>query len=74
MIDHIKIEEDELVKGFNLLEAIEFQKTHKIEVLRGADYQYSCFIDNASYTTSLTPLHCVMTSIKHFKQCKAKQP
>jgi hypothetical protein len=67
-MDYIGIEEDELITGFNLLEVIEFQGTHKIEVVRGADYQYSCIIDNVAYTTSLTPLHCIMTSIKQYRK------
>lgn len=63
------IEENELIKKlFDLDEILAFQLQHNVEVLRGEDYQYLCYIDRNGYGTSLTPMGALTIGIKQFKK------
>lgn len=63
------IEENELVKKlFDLDEILSFQLEHNVEILRGEDYQYLCYIDRKGYGTSLTPMGALTIGIKQFKE------
>ena len=63
------IEENELIKKlFDLDEILAFQLEHNVEVLRGEDYQYLCYIDRKGYGTSLTLLGALTIGIKQFKE------
>jgi len=68
MADHF-IEENELVKKlFDLDEILAFQLEHNVEILRGEDYQYLCYIDRKGYGISLTPMGALTVGIKQFKE------
>ena len=61
-------EEIEFTKAnFNLDEVLNFEKEHKLEIIRGEDYQYSCVINNKMYAPSLTPMCALVTGIKIYK-------
>lgn len=63
------IEENELVKKlFDLDEILSFQLEHNVEILRGGDYQYLCYIDGKGYGVSLTPMAALTIGIKQFKE------
>jgi hypothetical protein len=51
-----------------LNEIISFQLEHNVEILRGEDYQYLCYIDRKGYGTSLTPMGALTIGVKQFKQ------
>lgn len=61
-------EENKLTKKlFDLDEIIIFQMEHDVQIIRGSDYQYMCYIDKEGYGSSLTPLGALVIGIKQFK-------
>ena len=61
-------EENKLIKeNFNLDELLEFQLKHDIQIIRGADYQYLCYIDKEAYSSGLTPMFALVFGIKIYK-------
>jgi len=65
-IDYFKYENELTKKLFNLDEILEFQLTHDVQIIRGEDYQYMCYIDNQVYATAITPLFALWYGIKCF--------
>ena len=68
MENYFEEEHSEVKKSFNLLDIIEFSKSHTVEVAVGEDYQYMCYIDGDGYATGLTPLGALIYGIKAYKQ------
>lgn len=63
------LQEIELTKKlFNLDEMLAFQLEHDVQVIRGEDYVYHCWIDKKAYGTSLTPMLALVYGIKCFKE------
>ncbi len=55
-------------QSFNLPEIIAMQLDHDIQIIRGEDYQYMCYIDGKVYATALTPMYALAYGIKVFKE------
>lgn len=72
-MDYFIQENEQVKKLFNLDEISSFQLRHKVEIIRGEDYQYLCYIDNQGYGTSLTPLMALVKGIKQFKSYEKKK-
>jgi len=67
------LEENEIVKKyFDLDEILEFQLEHDVQIIRGEDYQYLCYIDKNGYGVSLTPMCAIVIGIKQFKEKNKK--
>jgi len=67
------LEENEFVKqNFNLGEILNFQLKYDIQIIRGEDYQYMCYINQKVYTTGLTPLFALLLGVKKFKRFHEK--
>lgn len=67
MKNYFDEETNEIRKLLNLEEILKFQLNHKIEIIRGEDLQYICYIDNKEYCTALTPLGTLMYGITKYK-------
>jgi hypothetical protein len=66
-IDYFK-EENELTKKlFDLDEIIRFQMEHDVQIIRGADWQYMCYIDKKGFGSGLTTMGALVIGIKQFK-------
>lgn len=65
--DYIENEYNFVRDNFNLEEILEFQKDHAVEIIRGSDWQYECYIDRKCYYISLTPLYTLLLAIKTYK-------
>lgn len=64
-------QENELVKErFNLEDVLTFQSKHDIQIIRGNDYMYMCYIDKAVYATGLTPMHVLTIGIENYNNLK----
>jgi hypothetical protein len=62
------IEENELTKQmFDLDEILAFQLENDVQIIRGEDYQYWCYINKLVYATALTPMFALAYGIKVFK-------
>jgi hypothetical protein len=72
-MDYFTQETEQVKKLFNLDEISSFQLKHKVEIVRGEDCQYLCYIDNEGYGTSLTPLMALTKGIKQFKSYGKKK-
>jgi hypothetical protein len=65
--DYFK-EENELTKKlFDLDEIISFQMEHDVQIIRGADWQYMCYIDKKGFGSGLTTMGALVIGIKQFK-------
>jgi hypothetical protein len=62
------IEEIKLTKQmFNIDEILAFQLENDVQIIRGEDYQYQCYINKLVYATALTPILALTYGIKVFK-------
>lgn len=66
-IDYFKEENEYVRKYFNLEDILSFQLKNDIQIIRGEDYQYSCYINKTVYSTALTPIYALITGIKIYK-------
>ena len=63
------IEENELIKQmFDLDEILAFQLENDVQIIRGEDYQYMCYINKSVYATGLTPMFALAYGVKVFKE------
>jgi len=53
---------------FDLEEILDFQLNHDVQIIRGEDYQYLCYIDKKVYTSALTPMGALTMGIKIYKE------
>lgn len=53
---------------FDLDEILVFQLKNDIQIIRGEDYNYMCYINKSVYATGLTPMFALSYGIKKFKQ------
>ncbi|NRA92433.1 MAG: hypothetical protein HRU26_07060 [Psychroserpens sp.] len=62
------LEENELTKKlFDLDEILAFQLENEVQIIRGENYQYMCYINKKGYGTCLTPMGALVIGIKQFK-------
>lgn len=54
-------------KMFDLDEILDFQLENDVQIIRGEDYQYMCYINNCVYATALTPMFALAYGIRLFK-------
>ena len=66
--DYIENEYNFVRDNFNLEEIIEFNKHHNVEIIRGEDWQYQCYIDRKCYYISITPLYTLLLAIKTYNE------
>lgn len=63
------LNEIELSKSnFNLDDILSFQLEHRVQIIRGEDHQYYCYINEKIYEVSLTPIYALIFGIKKFKE------
>ena len=63
------VKENELTKQmFDLDEIFAFQLENDIQIIRGEDYQYMCYINKSVYATGLTPMFALTYGIKCFME------
>lgn len=62
-------QEIELTKQyFNLDEILAFQLENDVQVIRGEDYLYMCYINKGCYEIGLTPMYALVFGINKFKE------
>lgn len=68
-------QENELTKKmFDLDEILYFQLYNDVQIIRGGDYNYMCYINKSVYGIGLTPMYALSYGIKRFKETnKIKQ-
>ena len=65
-------EENQLTKEiFDLDEILSFQLKNDVQIIRGEDFQYVCYINHSAFAISLTPMFALAYGIKYFKERKA---
>lgn len=63
------IEENKLTKQlFDLDEILTFQLENDVQIVRGEDYQYMCYINKSVCATGLTPMFALAYGVKCFKE------
>lgn len=67
------LKENELTRNlFDLDEILDFQLKNDVQIIRGEDYQYMCYINKKVYATGLTPMFALVYGIKRFKYLSLK--
>lgn len=56
MNSYIQDEMMDVRNKFDLEDTISFQLGHDVQIIRGPDFQYECWIDGQCYVTALTHL------------------
>lgn len=65
-IDYIADEVNFTNAEFNLYKVLDFQLKHEVQVLRGEDFQYLCYIDKKVYGVGLTFMYALVRAIDIF--------
>ena len=65
-MDLLLQEAQETKAAFNLDKLLNFQLKHDVQIIRGADYLYQCFIDKQAYGTALTPLAALVFGVEEY--------
>lgn len=66
-MNHFEEENEFTRKLFNLEDILEFQLIHDVQIIRGSDFQYDCYIDKEVYYNALTPINALVVGIKIYK-------
>jgi hypothetical protein len=67
-------QENEYVRdNFNIDEVLEFTSSHDVQIIRGADWQYECYINKNCYYIGLTHLYTLLLGIKTYKEHEKKE-
>lgn len=61
--NYFEEEAQETAKFFDLEKLLRYQLSYNIEVVRGADYQYLCYINKEVFAVSLTPMFALMAGV-----------
>lgn len=65
-IDYFQIEIDQSRKEFDIELMLSFQMKNDIQITRGLDYQYICWINGKSYAISLTFMDALTTGVNQY--------
>lgn len=66
--DYFEVENKQTEENFNLKEILDFQLKNDVQIIRGGDFQYSCYINKEVYYSALTPLNALAIVIKIYKE------
>lgn len=62
-------EENNIVESqFDIKEVLDFTLTHDVQIIRGEDYNYLCYIGKNAFGTSITPMGALWFGIQQFKK------
>lgn len=67
-MNYFKEENDITRKLFNLEDLLEFHLNHDVQIIRGSDFQYDCYIDKEVYYNALTPINALVVGVKIYKE------
>lgn len=65
-MNYFEQENQSIEQEFDLDSILTFQLCHDIQIIRGEDFQYQCWIDHEAYGTALTPVGALVFGIKQF--------
>jgi len=66
--DFISYEQNRVRENFSLEEALSFELEYRLEVIRGEDHQYVCYIDGKGYAVGLTAMSALTFGIAMYKR------
>lgn len=61
-------ENDVVERQFEIQEVLEFTSKHDVQIIRGEDYQYGCYINKECYFTGLTPIYSLWFGVKCYNE------
>jgi hypothetical protein len=67
-IDYFEEESNYVRKFFDVEEMLNFQLTHDVQVIRGEDYSYYCYVNKKCIITAFTPMFALVRGIKYYKE------
>lgn len=68
MTDYL-LSENELTRTlFNLEDVLSFQLDNDVQIIRGEDYMYLCYVNGSVYATGLTPMYALVRGIICYKE------
>ena len=66
-IDYFESENADVMRMFNLEDAIQFTRDHSVEIIRGSDWQFGCWVDGKCYGISVTTLGALLYGMKEYQ-------
>lgn len=69
-LDYFQSEIELTRKLFDLEQILDFQMKHDVQIIRGADWQYECYIDKACTNVALTPMMALVLGVHFYNQKK----
>lgn len=66
-VEYLSEEDKQTEELFNIQEILEFQSKNDVQIIRGEDFQYGCYINKVCYYHALTPLNALIVGIKIYK-------
>jgi len=60
-------------KMFDLDYLLEFHILNDIQIIRGADYSYECWINSSCYSSQLTPINALVIGVATHKKITAEK-
>ena len=62
-LEEVKLTE----KSIYVHELLKFQLYHDIQIIRGEDHQYTCYIDKVPLSSQLTPLFALVRAVEFYE-------
>jgi hypothetical protein len=66
--DYFGLEDEDVKRLFDLDKILLFTRKHNVEIIRGEDWMFLCYIDGKCNGTGLTTLGAMVYGIKNYEK------
>ena len=67
-LDYFGFEDNYVKRLFDLDKIMKFTRKHSVQIIRGEDWQFMCFIDGKCHGTGLTTLGAMVYGIANYEK------
>lgn len=67
-MDYVEPEHESVSKHFDLAQVLAFTAQHEVQVIRGEDYQYTCYINREGWGLGLTFMGALVNGLRRWAQ------
>ena len=68
LTDPRESEDNDVKQIFNLEKILHFTRKHNVQIIRGEDWQFMCYIDGKCHGTGLTTLGAMVYGIANYEK------
>jgi hypothetical protein len=66
--DHFEQEDNDVRRLFDLEKILSLTRNHSLQIIRGEDWQFMCYIDGKCHGTGLTTLGAMVYGIANYEK------